>query len=204
MSDRDAVHVPRRRLLASAAAAIAGLVAFGRVRQAAADTQELPVVGEIRMFAGDFAPVGFLMCDGGLYPMDQYADLFNVIGTMYGGDGQTTFAVPDLRGRIPVHPGPSFGLAESGGSESVVLLTGQLPAHTHDLRGFVGTATSDDPAGRVPATSVAGDLAYAYTTNTTLHPASIDVAGAAAPHTNMQPTLAFCYIIATFGQLPTP
>src|SRR4029077_7146235 len=90
-----------------------------------------PFIGEIRMFGGNFAPVGWAFCDGSLIPISENDALFNLIGTTYGGDGQNTFALPDLRSRIPLHVGPGFALGQSGGVESVTLTTSQIPAHSH-------------------------------------------------------------------------
>src|SRR6476659_7654054 len=92
-----------------------------------------PYVGEIRMFAGNFAPAGWMFCEGQLLPISEYETLFNLIGTTYGGDGQSTFALPDLRGRIPIHQGNGFILAETGGAEEITLTVNQIPAHTHPL-----------------------------------------------------------------------
>ena len=90
-----------------------------------------PYVGEIRMFAGNFAPAGWMFCEGQLLPISEYETLFNLIGTTYGGDGQSTFALPDLRGRIPIHQGNGFILAETGGAEEITLTVNQIPAHSH-------------------------------------------------------------------------
>src|SRR5437763_3990474 len=90
-----------------------------------------PFIGEIRMFAGNFAPVGWAFCNGAILPIDQNDALFNLIGTTYGGDGQTTFALPDLQSRVPIHVGPGFALGQSGGVETVTLTTNQIPAHSH-------------------------------------------------------------------------
>src|SRR5881392_4262702 len=102
-----------------------------------------PYVGEIRMFGGSFAPAGWMFCDGALLPISEYETLFNLIGTTYGGDGQSTFALPDLRGRIPLHFGNGFTLAETGGVETVTLTVSQIPAHTHALLATsnIGTAS---------------------------------------------------------------
>src|SRR5574338_956028 len=92
-----------------------------------------PYVGEIRMFAGNFAPAGWAFCDGSILPISENETLFNLVGTTYGGDGQSTFALPDLRGRIPIHQGAGFVLAETGGAERVTLTQNQIPAHSHAL-----------------------------------------------------------------------
>src|SRR3982074_2271115 len=112
-----------------------------------------PYVGEIRMFGGNFAPAGWMFCEGQLLPISENETLFNVIGTTYGGDGQTTFALPDLRGRIPLHQGNGFTLAQQGGEESVTLNVNQIPQHSHPVfcTGAVGTQTS--PAGNYFAAS---------------------------------------------------
>src|SRR2546422_11724296 len=117
-----------------------------------------PYVGEIRMFAGNFAPAGWMFCEGQLLPISEYETLFNLIGTTYGGDGQSTFALPDLRGRIPLHAGTgsdgiNYTLAEQGGVESVTLTTNQIPAHTHPFTVSTNPATDTSPQGRVIGTS---------------------------------------------------
>src|SRR6516165_9248553 len=92
-----------------------------------------PYVGEIRMFAGNFAPAGWMFCEGQLLPISEYETLFNLIGTTYGGDGQSTFALPDLRGRLPLHQGSGYVIGQSGGAETVTLTTQQMPVHSHSL-----------------------------------------------------------------------
>src|SRR5215475_14186474 len=110
-------------------------------------------VGEIRMFAGNFAPAGWMFCEGQLLPISQYETLFNLIGTTYGGDGQSTFALPDMRGRIPIHTGNGFTLAETGGVETVTLTVNQIPAHSHPFLASSDTANSPNPAANVVARS---------------------------------------------------
>src|SRR5438105_10732712 len=114
-----------------------------------------PFVGEIRMFGGNFAPAGWAFCDGALIPISENDTLFNLIGTTYGGDGQETFALPNLQSRVPVHVGPGFALGQSGGTESVTLTAGQIPAHTHPGGVSSAAATASSPAGNVfaPGTS---------------------------------------------------
>src|SRR5437879_10030878 len=97
-----------------------------------------PYVGEIRMFAGNFAPAGWMFCDGSLLPISEYETLFNLIGTTYGGDGQSTFALPDLRGHLPIHSGRGVTLAETGGAVEITLIVSQIPAHTHAGFGSTG------------------------------------------------------------------
>src|SRR5213075_2946438 len=110
-----------------------------------------PYVGEIRMFAGNFAPAGWMFCEGQLLPISEYETLFNLIGTTYGGDGQSTFALPDLRGRVPLHFGNGFTLAETGGVETITLTVQQIPAHSHPMLGSNSIATLQTPASNLPA-----------------------------------------------------
>ncbi len=107
-----------------------------------------PYVGEIRMFAGNFAPAGWMFCEGQLLPISENETLFQLIGTTYGGDGRVTFALPDLRGRLPIHQGNGFILAETGGAEEVTLTVNQIPAHTHPLLA-TGEPGVDDAPGRI-------------------------------------------------------
>lgn len=169
-----------------------------------------PYVGEVRLFAGNFSPNGWMDCDGQLLPISEYETLFQLIGTTYGGDGQTTFALPDLRGRAPVHQGAGPGLfnvvlGESGGAESVTLTQAQLPAHTHALVGSAANATATSPAGAVPGTmpEVATSAYGSDAPLTTLSPQGVGSAGGSQPHDNMQPYLAVRYIIALFGIFPS-
>src|SRR5436305_5335046 len=148
-----------------------------------------PYVGEIRMFAGNFAPAGWMFCEGQLLPISENETLFQLIGTTYGGDGQSTFALPDLRGRIPLHFGNGFTHAETGGGETVTLTTQQIPAHSHALLAtgnFAGTAS---PQGNVPAASnVVNVDAYGSDEPTdTVSPASVGSVGGSQPHNNFQP-----------------
>src|SRR5262250_139057 len=115
-----------------------------------------PFVGEIRMFAGNFAPAGWSFCNGALLPIDQNPTLFQLIGTTYGGDGQTTFALPDLQSRVPVHVGPGFALGQSGGVESVTLTTSQIPAHSHPPRCLAGAGNQQDPTNGIWASPSSG------------------------------------------------
>src|SRR6187397_2000728 len=110
-----------------------------------------PYVGEIRMFAGNFAPAGWMFCEGQLLPISENETLFQLIGTTYGGDGQSTFALPDLRGRVPIHQGANFTLAETGGAETITLTVQQIPAHNHAFLGSTSTANDGSPGGNVVA-----------------------------------------------------
>src|SRR5512145_1018561 len=108
-----------------------------------------PYVGEIRMFGGNFAPAGWMFCEGQLLPISENETLFQLIGTTYGGDGESTFALPDLRGRIPIHQGNGFVLAETGGAEEITLTVSQIPAHSHPM-----LATQNPASGTAPSTNV--------------------------------------------------
>lgn len=162
-----------------------------------------PYVGEIRMFAGNFAPVGWAFCEGQLLSISENSVLFNIIGTTYGGDGQNYFALPDLRGRIPIHRGNGFNLADSGGAETVALTTGQLPAHSHALQGSSNVAQQGQPHGNVPGRT-AGSRGYS-SANPTLDLANTAVRpiGGSQPHTNLQPYLCLNFIISLYGIYPS-
>jgi len=165
-----------------------------------------PYVGEIRMFAGNFAPAGWMFCEGQLLPISEYETLFQLIGTTYGGDGQSTFALPDLRGRIPIHQGNGFILAETGGAEEITLTVNQIPAHTHALLATNNTATTLAASQQVMAAST-GATVSPYGSDaplTNLAPASIGAVGGSQPHTNFQPYLCVDFIISLFGIFPSP
>ncbi|MET0554958.1 MAG: tail fiber protein [Vicinamibacteria bacterium] len=165
-----------------------------------------PYVGEIRMFAGNFAPAGWQFCDGSLLPISEYETLFNLIGTTFGGDGQSTFAMPDLRGRVPIHQGNSFILGETGGAESVTLTVQQIPVHNHALMATVNLANATTPQGNVLAqTNVAGVQQYFPAPgNQPLAANAITATGGSQPHDNMQPYLCVSFIISLFGIFPSP
>ena len=163
-----------------------------------------PYVGEVRIFAGNFAPAGWMFCEGQLLPISEYETLFNLIGTTYGGDGQATFALPDLRGRVPIHQGNGFTLAETGGAEEITLTVNQIPAHSHPMRGTLAAATDTNPAGNVPGKTLVNVSAYGSDAPTTnLHPNSVSAAGGSQPHTNFQPYLCVDFIISLFGIFPS-
>jgi len=164
-----------------------------------------PYVGEIRMFAGNFAPAGWMFCEGQLLPISEYETLFNLIGTTYGGDGQSTFALPDLRGRIPVHIGGGFTLAQTGGAETVTLTTQQIPAHSHPLLATSNFASTSSPQGGVPAAAnVVNVDAYGTDQPTSpVSPASVSSTGGTQPHDNFQPYLCVDFIISLFGIFPS-
>lgn len=163
-----------------------------------------PYVGEIRMFAGNFAPAGWMFCDGQLLPISENETLFQLIGTTYGGDGESTFALPQLQSRIPIHQGNGFILAETGGAEEITLTVNQIPAHTHPL------LASGDVGDQI-------NLANALTSNSNgvipyiedppsvnMNPGAIGPVGGSQPHTNFQPYLCINFIISLFGIFPSP
>ena len=165
-----------------------------------------PYVGEIRMFAGNFAPAGWMFCEGQLLPISENETLFQLIGTTYGGDGESTFALPDLRGRIPLHQGNGVILAETGGSEDITLTVNQIPVHTHPLLGSQNTASSTDPTGNV-GSRVTAAAVFPYGTDAPLQPLSpqaVSPTGGSQPHTNFQPYLCVDFIISLFGIFPSP
>lgn len=163
-----------------------------------------PYVGEIRLFAGNFAPAGWLFCDGQLLPISENETLFQLIGTTYGGDGQSTFALPDLRSRVPIHFGNGRVLAESGGEESVTLTVNQLPAHSHGFLASKDSASSPNPAAHVLAETVSTTPYFADAPFVPLAPQSVLPVGGSQPHDNIQPYLCLNYIISLFGIFPTP
>jgi microcystin-dependent protein len=171
-----------------------------------------PYIGEIRMFGGNFAPAGWAFCDGSPMPISENDALFTLIGTTYGGDGETTFNLPNLGGRIPVCAGTNPGTGttytygEMAGSESVTLTTQQMPLHTHSAFGSVDPATSNSPQNTIPASLpvAAGQTPYgADPPPAGLLAASIAPAGGSQPHDNMQPYLVVSFIISLFGIFPT-
>jgi microcystin-dependent protein len=166
-----------------------------------------PFIGEIRLFGGNFAPQGWAFCDGSLVAIADNDALFALIGTTYGGDGQTTFALPDLRGRVPLHQGTGAGrtvtIGEQAGVEAVTLTQQQLPAHTHQPAASNGQATQTTPAGGVWAVSSAGTAYAPGVATVPMQAGLIDAAGGSQPHDNMAPTLVTSYIISLFGIFPT-
>ena len=165
-------------------------------------------IGEIRLFAGNFAPQGWALCEGQLLAISQHTALFSILGTAYGGDGKSSFALPDLRGRVPLHPGQGAGLtarqlAEKGGAEAVTLTSAQMPSHTHAVAASSGTGTSASPASNVWAASSKQDQQYAGTANTTMQQGALASAGGGQAHNNMPPYLGLNYIICLIGTFPT-
>jgi microcystin-dependent protein len=163
-----------------------------------------PYVGEIRMFAGNFQPAGWMFCEGQLLPISENETLFQLIGTTYGGDGQSTFALPDLRGRLPLHQGNGFILAETGGAEEVTLTVSQIAAHSHPLLGTTSIANATGVAGAIPAQTSTFDLHQSTGGGLPMAPQSIAAVGGSQPHTNFQPYLCVNFIISLFGIFPSP
>jgi microcystin-dependent protein len=161
-----------------------------------------PYIGEIRLFGGNFEPNGWAFCNGQLLSIAQNAALFNLIGTTYGGDGQTTYALPDLRSRIPVHQGTAFPMGQAAGAEQVTLTTPQLPAHTHTLQATAVDGTSADPTNNVWAESDARTFSTA-TPDATMDPSVLGTAGGGQAHDNTMPFVAMNFIISLFGVFPS-
>lgn len=174
-----------------------------------------PLLGSIILFAGNFAPRGFALCQGQLMSIAQNTALFSILGTTYGGDGRTTFALPDLRGRVPLGTGQgpglqNYDLGEVIGTENVTLLSTQMPQHNHSM--MVSTSTANSPQATNNYLAVAnGDFqgdsvtvnTYNGTPNAALGGNSIGIAGSSLPHENLQPSLGMNYIIATEGIFPS-
>lgn len=156
------------------------------------------------MFAGNFAPAGWMFCEGQLLPISENETLFQLIGTTYGGDGESTFALPDLRGRIPIHQGNSFILAETGGAEEITLTIGQIASHTHPLLATTTVANDATPASNVTAQTGTFDGYNSTPGAIPMSPSSIGSVGGSQPHTNFQPYLCVEFIISLFGIFPSP
>lgn len=165
-------------------------------------------IGEIRMFAGSFAPVGWAMCDGSLLPISQFDALFALIGTTYGGDGQTTFALPDLRGRVPIHQGqnPStqttYVLGQRAGVETVTLTSQQMPVHTHQVFATSADGTQSGPSNGIWAKSSLNEFSTATAPAAAMAANAVMSVGGNLPHENMMPYQCINFIIATEGVWP--
>ena len=165
-----------------------------------------PFIGEIRMFGGNFAPVGWAFCNGQLMSISQNDALFSLIGTTYGGDGQQTFGLPDLQGRIPVNQGTGFSLGQTGGTETVTLTTQQIPSHTHPPQCKSTGGELGSPQNAVWAASTANQTIYsdaAPTPSLTMNSTTMANDGGNQPHDNMMPFLAVSFIIALEGIYPS-
>ncbi len=162
-----------------------------------------PYVGEIRMFAGNFAPAGWMLCDGQLLPISENETLFQLIGTTYGGDGQSTFALPNLQSRVPIHQGNGPLLAEAGGVENVTLTVNQIPAHSHAFLGSTDIANTPNPATNVLARSGQVQMFINGAASVAMNPNSVGQVGGSQPHSNLQPYLTINFIISMFGIFPS-
>ena len=168
-----------------------------------------PYVGEIRMFAGNFAPAGWMFCDGQLLPISENETLFQLIGTTYGGDGEETFALPNLQSRVPIHmgtgpDGTSYTLAEMAGTEQETLSVQQMPIHSHSMLATTDGGLSNSPGGNILANSSALKLYTGSAPSSPLKADAITPAGGSQPHENTQPFLCINYIISLFGIFPSP
>ena len=163
-----------------------------------------PFLGQISIFGFDFAPRGWADCDGQLLPINQNQALFALLGTTYGGDGRTTFALPDLRGRVPIHFGSGHPQGQRAGEERHTLTTAELPAHAHPTQCSSAAGTSKSPAGNFPASESNGAIAvYSTTSNATLNASAVTNAGGGQSHENMQPFLTLTFAIALQGIFPS-
>ena len=163
-----------------------------------------PYVGECRLVGFNFAPVGYNLCDGSLQAISNLDTLFTLIGTTYGGDGQATFALPDLRGRVPVHQGAGFVIGQPGGLETVTLLNQQMPTHNHQLLAATSDAASNTPTGNLTAGGKTQSIYLdAGAVDTAMNPGMIGQVGNNQPHENMQPFLVMNWVISLFGIFPS-
>ena len=169
-----------------------------------------PYVGEIRMFGGSFAPVGWALCQGQAMPISQNETLFQLIGTTYGGDGQNTFDLPDLQGRVPIHQGQGSGISqqyiigEEGGVEQVTLTTQQMPQHNHAWVCNTGAQNNPSPANAIFATAESATIFFSGQPDVSLNTSSVAPQGGSQPHENMQPFLVVSFILSLYGIYPSP
>lgn len=168
-----------------------------------------PFVGEIRMFAGNFAPRGWAFCDGQLLAVSQNDALFSLLGTIYGGDGRTTYGLPDMRGRIPIHAGSGPGLSQrrlgsKSGSEKLTLTVNQMPAHTHGMKGSSDSGSAASPSNATVGRTTNFDFYRASgSPGANMSSTAISSVGGSQSHTNLQPFLCIYFIIALFGIYPS-
>lgn len=166
-----------------------------------------PFVAEIRIFPFNFAPKGWAWCDGQLLPLSQNTALFSLLGTTYGGNGKSNFALPDLQGRAPMHPGQGPGLSlhdlgETGGSDTVTLLESEVPVHNHVLNASLADASERTPGGNLPASAVGVGLYVNQPGTAPMADSALAPAGGDAPHNNLMPYLTFYFCIALQGVFP--
>ena len=166
-----------------------------------------PFVAEIRMFGFNFAPTGWAQCNGQLLPISQNTALFSLLGTFYGGDGKSTFALPNLQASIPIHQGQGQGLSEyflgqAGGTPNVTLLEAEMPTHTHTWKASQQDATSQTPGGEMTAVGLGVQIYNALSSPVQMAPQTISIAGGSLPHNNMMPYLVVNFCIAMQGVFP--
>jgi len=200
MKAKKPMKIIRTVLSASVLAACMGL--------SPSATASEPFIAQITMFGGNFAPRGWAYCDGQLLPINQYQALFSLLGTTYGGDGRTTFALPDLRGRVAIHPGRGPGLTvrtlgQKGGAETHTLTAAQMPAHTHGLQASDTRGNSSDPTNHVNAVKSRTNIYSDAAPNVSMSTQAVANTGGGQAHNNMQPFLGINHIIALQGIFPS-
>lgn len=168
-----------------------------------------PYVGEVRMFGGNFAPAGWMFCEGQLLPISENETLFQLIGTTYGGDGQSTFALPDMRGRVPVHMGTGSGLstyvlAETFGAETVTITQNTLASHSHTLLAYNAVANSPNPGNNLLGLSSQASMFFSDPPSAAMDSSIVSAVGGNQPHDNFMPYLCVSFIISLFGIFPSP
>jgi microcystin-dependent protein len=156
------------------------------------------------MFGGNFAPAGWMFCEGQLLPISENETLFNLIGTTYGGDGQSTFALPDLRGRVPIHMGNGFILAQTGGAEEITLTVNQIPTHNHSFLVSTALVNANTPQNNVLGQNASFQMYIQQPPSVNLATTALGSDGGSQPHTNFQPYLCVDFIISLFGIFPPP
>ncbi len=180
-----------------------GALAWLMFSQSASAQATQPFVGEIAVVAFNFEPVGWAFCDGSLLPISEYETLFNLIGTTYGGNGQTNFALPDLRGRTAIHQGHGYIIGQNGGEETVTLNINQMPAHIHVVQGTSSLGSSPSPSGNVWAAQSRLDIYSSAEPFVQMAGGALSSAGSGLPHDNQSPYLVMNYIISLFGIYPS-
>src|SRR5215210_2518122 len=163
-----------------------------------------PFLSEIRIMSFNFPPKGWALCNGQLLPINQNQALFSLLGTTFGGDGRVNFALPDQRGRVPIHVGSGHTLGERGGEQAHTLSIAEIPTHTHVVNASTNTATLDNPAGNVTANSNPNNIYGPVQNLTALNPATVANVGGSQAHLNMQPFLTLSFCIALQGIFPSP
>lgn len=200
------VPTGRRGFIARMLGLATGGFLLGRANRAMAAPGSVmaadPFLGEIAMVAFNFAPAGWALCNGQLMPISGNTALFSLLGTYYGGNGQSTFGLPDLRGRFPLHQTGAYPIGTTGGAETHTLSVSEMPAHNHTAIADTGLGTSADPAGRLPARNPAGIPAYGSTAGAAMNAGMVSPAGGSIPHNNMPPYQSVNFIIALQGVFP--